>query len=63
MSEQTSIVAKFITDCKNNVQATIEKVKDQYTAKTLKTIEQNFFVDMLNSRMEKSNMEYFTMNF
>lgn len=38
-------------------------MKDQFTEKTRRTIEHNFFVDMLNSRMDKSNIEYFTMAF
>lgn len=63
MSEQTAIISKFITDCKNSVSATIDKVKNQFTENTRKTIEQNLFVDMLNQRMEKSNIEYFTMAF
>lgn len=38
-------------------------MKDQFNKRELETIEKNYFCDMLNQRMEKSNMEYFTMSF
>jgi hypothetical protein len=62
-NEQTMILSKFITECKDKVTNQVDKVKDQFTEKTRKTIEQNFFVDLLKNRMDNSNLDYFEKAF